>query len=103
MREGYQPTDVAADRRARTIITLGAGTPSNAREGDFLAIRLRRVGKPDPRFSRDGRVITGFGRLLASAEVGIINFTDALFLAGMVKRPGDRDSDFAAAKYRFAY
>jgi uncharacterized delta-60 repeat protein len=103
VREGYRPTDVAVDRRARTIVTLGAGTPANSREGDFVAVRLRRVGRPDPRFSRDGRVSTGFGRLLASAEVGIINFTDALFLAGIVKRPRDRDSDFAAAMYRFAY
>ena len=103
VRGGYAPTDVADDKHGRIYAALGAADPKRASEGDMVALRLHRDGRPDRNFSRDGRVSTGFGRWLVSAQSSVLNAVDSLALVGTATLPGTGRSDFAAAAYRVAY
>lgn len=96
---GYAPTDIADDRRARTVTALGAEGRPSGRAGRMLAVRLRRDGSLDRSFGRRGRVSTGFGRYVASADSVALNSTGGLFLAGTALRPGSGSGDFALASY----
>jgi uncharacterized delta-60 repeat protein len=99
VRDGYRLRDIAPERKGRILAALGAPmNPFIPGTGDMLALRLLDNGRPDRSFSRDGRVSTGFGRLLAGASVVAQDHLGQFVLAGNAKAPQE-DSDFAVARY----